>query len=375
MQHRFPNGLPALLPAATTRIERRLPAPGEIVVHLGSRVEPDDLIGRCTVQSAPVLLDVAGALQIEPREIRRRLRHQPGDRIAVHDLLALHRGRSMLAPFPGTLAAVDEATGFIVLMPDPAPVSIPAAIRGSVVDLQPHYSATIETSAAVVQGAVGFGGEQWGMLQILAADPSTIITADMIDARGAWSLLVGGAGITAEALRKAQQEQVKGVIVGGVDADALRAYWGPRFDGNWLELLRKGTLPAAVEEGPTLLVTEGFGLHAMSRPIFDLLVQFDRQEAHLDGTSRLEAPARTPRLVIPLDQVWRSVIASSSAQELPRGGKVRLLDEAHLGLIGRIESRNPHGRLPSGARAPVAIVRIGESERIMLPELALEAME
>lgn len=374
MPHHFPNGLPAVLPATTARIERRLPAPGEIVVRMGSRVEPDDLIGRCAVQSDPVLLDVAGALRIEPREIR-RLRHKPGDRVAFHDLLARRHGRSMLAPFPGTLAAVDEATGFIVLMPDPVPASISATIRGSVVDLQPHYSATVETSAAVVQGVLGFGGEQWGVLQILAADPSTIITADMIDARSAFSLLVGGAGITVEALRRAQQEQVKGVIVGGVDAADLRAYWGPRFDGNWLELLRRGTMSPAVEEGPTLLMTEGFGLHAMSRPIFELLAQFDRQEAHLDGTSSLEAPARTPRLVIPLDRLPRSASASSSAQELPQGAIVRLLDEAHLGLIGRITSRNPHGRLPSGVRVPVVTVQIDESERVMLPELALEVME
>jgi hypothetical protein len=375
MPHHFPNGLPAVLPTTIARIERRLPAPGEIVVRMGSRVEPDDLIGRCAVQSEPVLLDVAGALRIEPRDIRRRLRHKPGDRVAFHDLLARRHGRTMLAPFPGTLAAVDEATGFIVLMPDPVPASISAAIRGSVVDLQPNYSATIETSAAVVQGAVGFGGEQWGMLQILAADPSTIITADMIDAQSAFSLVVGGAGITVEALRRAQKEQVKGIIVGGVDAGELSEYWGPRFDGNWLELLRIGAMPPVVEEGPTLLITEGFGLHAMSRPIFELLAQFDRQEAHLDGTSRLEPPARTPRLVIPVDRLSRAASAPFSAQELRRGAMVRLIDEAHLGLIGRIESRNPHGRLPSGARVPVATVQIGEFEWIMLPELALEVME
>jgi hypothetical protein len=54
---------------------------------------------------------------------------------------------------------------------------------------------------------------------------------------------------------------------------------------------------------------------------------------------------------------------------------VRLLDEAHLGRIGRVESCNPRGRLPSGVRVPVATVQIGEAERVVLPQTALDVME
>jgi len=371
MPYRFPNGLPAVLPATVAQIERRLPAAGEILVRMGSRVEPDDLIGRCTVQGAPVLLDVAGALGVEVRDARRRVRRQVGQRIAFRDVVARRGGRSVLAPFPGTVTAVDEATGFVVLTPDPLPASVTAAVRGYVVDFEPNRSATIETPAAVVQGAFGFGGEQWGVVRLLVTDPGSVITPDMIDARSAFMIVVGGAGITAEALRKARKEQVKGIVVGSLDEGELRGYWGDGFDGRWNRLLRSGDGLKEQDDGPTLLVTEGWGSQPMSSPLFDLLTRFDRQEAHLDGTTRLGVPETRPRLILPIARLPGGTAASPSSP-FRAGAIVRVLDEAHRGRIGRVESIHEHFRLPSGVRTRAATVRIGEAERIVLPDMAIE---
>lgn len=375
MPHRFPDGSPAVLPATVVQIIRRLPANGEILVRLGSRVEPEDLVGQCSVQGSPVLLDVAGALGIDPRDLRRRLRRKPGDHVAFRDLLARRRGRSALAPFTGTLTAVDDATGFVVLTPDPVPASLSASIRGYVADVTPGRSVTIETAAAMAQGAIGFGSEQWGVLRLLVADPAEIITPEMIDARSAFSIVIGGAGITAEALHKAQHEQVKGIIVGSVDAGELEQYWGPRFGGQWGRALEDTEQMPGVDDGPTLLLTEGFGFHPMSRPIFDLLARCDRQEAHLDGATRLQAAPRRPRVVIPLAHPPSGTRPPAAAPDVHPGAVVRLLDESHLGRLGRVESQNPRGRLPSGARAPVAMVQVDGGERLVLPELALDVME
>ncbi len=375
MPQRFPDGSPSVIPATVTQIIRSLPSSGEIMVRLGSRVEPDDLIGQCTVQGDPLLIDVAGALGIEPRDLRRRLRRKAGDRVAFRDVIARKRGRSVLAPFTGVLSAADDVTGFVVLTPDPVPASVTASVRGYVVDLQPNRSATIETAAAVVQGAVGFGGEQWGVLRALVAGPAQMITPDLIDARSAFSIVIGGSGITAEALRKAQAEQVKGIIVGGIDARELESFWGQRFDGRWSYLLRGRAALRGTEEGPSLLVTEGFGTHAMSRPIFDLLTRFDRQEALLDGTTRLDMPERRPRLVIPLAGLPGGAPPPAPTREVRPGAIVRLMDERYLGRIGRVERVQPQGRLPSGIRATVALVQVDESERIALPESALDVIE
>jgi hypothetical protein len=374
MPHRFPNGLPAVLPATIAQIERRLPADGEILVRMGDRVEPDDLIGRCNVQGERVLLDLAGDLGVEPRDVRRCLRLRPGDKFVFRDLLARRGGRNVVAPFSGTLSAVDEVTGLMVLTPDPMPASVTAALRGYVVDLQPNRSATIETAAAVAQGIVGFGGEQWGVLRRVAPAPGAMIVPEMIDAASAFSIVVGGAGITAEALRKAQKEQVKGVIVGGIDADELRMFWGERFDHHWSRMIEGGAI-AFADDAPTLLITEGFGRHAMSRPIFDLLSHFDRQEAHLDGTARFETPEWRPCVVIPLPKLPGGVAALSPTPEIRQGAIVRLVDERHLGRVGRVEGKTMLGRLPSGVRTTVAPVGLDAAEEVTLPERALEVIE
>ena len=53
MPSHFPNGLSAVLPTTVAQIFRRLPAHGEVVARVGSRVEPDDLIGQATVSPPP----------------------------------------------------------------------------------------------------------------------------------------------------------------------------------------------------------------------------------------------------------------------------------------------------------------------------------
>lgn len=370
MPHRFPDGLPAVLPATVAHLERRLPAPGEIMVRMDSRVEPDDLIGQCSVPGEPVLIDVAGTLGIEPREMMRRMRRRPGDRVVFRDLLARRRGRSLLAPVTGTVTAVDEATGFAVLTPDPIPASVSATLRGTVIAVQSQRAVTIATPAAVVQGAVGFGGEQWGVLRLLVTDPADQITPEMIDARSAFSILLGGAGITIEALRKAQREQVKGIVVGSIDADVLRAFWGDRLRLSWSDLLRIGTALPLFDDGPTIFITEGFGTRPMSRSAFNLLTQSDRQEVHLDGTTRLSTPQRRPRLIIPLSQA-----SPAMPHPVEVGSRVRVLDEAHLGALGRVETLRERGRLASGVRMSTFVVVLDGGTRLELPAAAIEGVE
>jgi hypothetical protein len=373
MPHRFPDGFPAVLPTTMARVERRLPAPGDIMVTMDSRVEPDDLIGQCSVPGEPVLIDVAGALRIAPREMMRRLRRRPGERLVFRDLLARRRGRSLLAPVTGTIVSADEATGFVVVSADPVPASVSAMLRGTVVAVQPQRAVTIATPAAVVQGAIGFGAEQWGVLRPLVADPGDLITPEMIDARRAFSIILGGAGITAEALRKARHEQVKGIIVGGIDAEELQAFWGERLRMSWRDLLRSGTALPLFDDAPTIVVTEGFGRHPMSRPTFDLLTRFDHQEIHLDGTTRLDVPHRRPRVIIPLPQA--SGTAPTPQRPLGTGSMVRLLNETHLGAIGRVEAIRERGRLDSGVRMPTYTVVLDDGARVRVPRLAIESVQ
>lgn len=342
---------------------------------MGNRVEPDDLVGVCSVERPLLLLDVAGALGVPPSELPRRMRAMVGTHVAFRDVLARRRRRSVLAPTNGTISAIDPITGFVTLAPDAEPASLAATIKGYVAVLEPNQGITIETAAAIVQGVVGFGPEQWGVLRLLVTDRGDMITAEMVDARSAYSLVIGGAGITADALRKAQAEQVKGVIVGSIEARELRDYLGPQWHGDWQRALSTGTLTPPSPDAPTLLVTEGFGTHPMSQPLFDMLTRYDRQEALLQGHTRLTNPEHRPRLVVPLARLPGGEAAPPPAPVIQRGAVVRIGDEQHRGEVGKVVVANNRGVLPSGVRTATATVQIGADERVVLPQTALEVID
>ncbi len=377
MSSHFPNGLPAVLPTTVAQIYRRLPAHGDVVVRVGSRVEPDDTIGQAAVTPPALFLDVATALGIEPHDVPRRVKRQIGERVAPQQMLAKRGNRRCLVPVAGTLSAIDGETGLVVITPDPVPVNVTAAVRGYVADVTPGRGALVETAAAVIQGAFGIGGEQFGVLRLLVTDRHDIITPEMIDARSAYSIVIGGAGITLEALRKAQQEQVRGVIVGGIEHGDARAFTQAALGGFDLDRptgwYAHGHSNESTQQTPTVLVTEGFGSHAMVEPLFELLTRYDRQEAFLDGSTTLLPPLRRPRVVIPLPRLQGGE-DPAAPRRLQAGAVVRLVDEQHLGMVGRVTVLNERGQLPSGVRTATATVQISESEQVVVPQTAIEAL-
>lgn len=368
MTSHFPDGLPPVLPATVAQIRRKLPASGDILVRAGSRVEPDDLVGQCTVSPRPILIDVATALDIEPQDVPKRIRRKIGERVAAQQLLAKRGSRKCSAPVNGTLSAIDRETGIAVITPEPVQQTLRASVRGYVADVTPGRSVLIETAAAVIQGMFGLGSEQFGVLRLLTTDRHDMITPELIDARSAYAIIIGGAGITADALRKAQQEQIRGVIVGGIDQAVVREVLG-EAQPDWYAY---GQQPLAYG-GPTLMITEGFGIHPMAEPLFDLLTRFDRQEAFLDGTTTLTLPASRPRLVIPLPRL-QSNQPENPTYALHVGSIVRLVDERHLGMIGRVTALNEHGQLASGVRTATVSVQIGQNEALVLPQSAVEVI-
>ncbi len=377
MPSRFPNGLPAVLPTTVAQIFRGLPAQGDVVVRVGSRVEPDDVIGQAAVTPPAVFLDVATALGIDPQDVPRRVKHKVGARVAAQQVLAKRGNRRCFVPMAGTLSAIDGETGLVVIAPEPVTVNVTASVRGYVADITPGRGALIETAAAVIQGIFGLGGEQFGVLRLLVTDRHDIITPEMIDARSAYSIVIGGAGITLEALQKAQQEQVRGVIVGGIAHAAAQAFAQSALGSlavarptGWYAF---GQHNESITQRPTLLVTEGFGTHPMAEPLFELLTHYDRQEAFLDGSTSLLPPLRRPRVVIPLPRLQGGDDRAAS-RALQPGTVVRLVDEKHLGMVGRVTVLNEHGQLTSGLRTTTATVQISETEQLVLPETALEVI-
>lgn len=375
-----PAGTPPIIANALARIDRRLPQAGEVLVRVGQRVEPEDVIARAYLTGTPHVLNVARALAISPTHLERAMSREVGNKVTKNEALARSSrvgGRICLAPVSGEIAAVDTETGYVTIIPDREPFELQATVRGMVMEVFPYEGVLIETPAAQIYGAFGFGRERSGVLRLLVTDPSAPITPEMIDARSAYAILIGGSSVSAGALRRAVQEQVRGVIVGGIDERELRAFLSQenldcwRTDtGSWEIFAGQSS-----QQELTLVVTEGFGPHAMAAPLFELLATHDRQEALIAGVTRLRSPQTRPRVVIPLSPRSGTGQLETARPELRPGSVVRLLDEAHIGQVGRVRalSQAPR-RLSSRVRTLTAEVLLEDGSSLLLPQTAVEAL-
>lgn len=366
---------------AVASIERLLPYPGEIHVRMGQRVEPEDVIGRAFVPGTPHIINVARALSISPRDVPHAMMREVGNKVTQGDVLARSSrlgGRSYIAPVSGEIVAVDAETGYVTISPDPEEQPVYAAARGIVMEVLSNRGVRIETPAAQVFGVFGVGEERAGVLRLLVTDASEVITPEQINAKSAYAIVIGGSGITAAALRRAVEEQVRGVIVGGIDERELRAFLGVDSYQCWRSGLGDWHFPvqnSGQPAGLTLVVTEGLGARPMSAPLFDMLAEHDRLEALIEGRTVLYRGLARPRVVIPLSARAAKTQLEPPRPELRPGARVRLLTYAELGQVGVVRAVWAAPRVMNAQiRAPAVDVEFEDSRIATFPRSAVEVL-
>ncbi|MBP1464595.1 hypothetical protein EYB53_002620 [Candidatus Chloroploca sp. M-50] len=375
-----PEGMPPIVSSVMARIERRLPYPGQILVRQGSRVEPEDTIARTLKPLPPYNVNLARVLRIAPDQLERALLVQPNSKVEVGQILARAPGifgHTYQSPVNGVVMGVDAQTGYLTLAPDPIEQAMHAAVRGVVMEVRPYEGVVIETLAAQIYGAFGCGEERSGVLRLMALEPSDIVRPDQIDARSAYAVLICGATMSAAALQRAVEAQVRGIIVGSLEEAALREFLGWSGHAGWRFDAHSWQWPAprmAHDLPLTLVVTEGFGVRPMNQEIFEQLSLHDGQEALIDGHTILRRPLRRPRVVIPLGRANSAQLEPPSPHLRP-GVKVRLLDAQHLGQTAVIRSLPAAPRrVASGMRLPAVEVIAADQTSFWLPQSCVEVL-
>lgn len=343
-----------VLKLARVRRERMLPARGIVMVTPGSRVGALDVIAKVT--SATQLRPVPVARYVRAKDrLEKYLLKQVGEDFAAHEVIVskpewfgLLR-RPYRAPRAGRLAAVQGA--WLVLDWADADVELRALYRGTVINVMARQGVVIEATGALAQGVWGAGGEGYGVLRRMVERPEGIVTEEQIDVSARGTIIIAGAGITEEALRRAAQERVAGVITGGL-APRLR--------------------PLVTELRMPTLVTEGFGERAMSAPIFDLLSEHNGEETIVNAPTTPSSPLR-PEVFIPILAGTETRVATPPPTLFAQvGSTVRVMGGARSGQIGTIAEIVSLPRLlESGVLARGAEV-VFEGERAFVPWENLE---
>ena len=374
MAHAYTPGL-KVTERLLVKKRRILPLKGKVVVKVGDRVQPDDVVARTELPGNVEPLNVANKLSVPPEDLDLVMVKKEGDPIVKGEPIAVKKSflkwfsSSAAATIDGTLESISTITGQVLQRGMPIPVEVRAYISGEVIEVIPNEGCVVATDAAFVQGIFGIGGETHGDIKVVVPSNDTVLDDRLItdDLRG--KVVIGGSMVTAEALKKAIRAGVKGIVVGGFDDKDLRDFLG--YDIGV-------AITGSEEIGCTLVVTEGFGPIAMAEATFKLLKHHEGEMACINGATQIRAGVIRPEVVIPAAKEGRrdAAAAVSAVGGLAIGSPIRVIRHPHFGKIGRVTALpSPLMKLESVSKARVLEVEFGNGERATVPRANVEMIE
>ena len=384
MAHAYTPGLRATEKTIIRR-KRLLPIPGEVLVDMGQEVNPTAVIARTHLPGSIQAVNVVNRLGISPQEIRDYMRKKEGDPVEKEESIAENRPllkwfkTQVRSPIQGIVASISEVTGQVLLREPPKPLDVSAHLNGRVVEVIPDQGAVVETYCSFLQGIFGIGGEAGGILTMAVEGSEEVVTPGRLTREHRDKIVVGGAYATGDTLARAQEVGLKGLVVGGVEDQALRYLLG--YD---LGVAITGT----EKVGFTLILTEGFGRIAMASGTFTLLASREGCRASVSGATQIRAGVIRPEVIIPWEQSCEdagrhepSTIAETSAvspiekEGLEVGDLVRIIREPYLGTIGRVQEL-PHQlqQLPTESWARVLVAELSDGTTAVVPRANVEIL-
>jgi hypothetical protein len=339
-------------PLMNVRRERMLPVSGEVLVQIGERVEPTQVVAQANLPGDFRVLSVAHLLGTSAAKIKKYMRVKVGDEVRRGQILAKRRSRVVKSPIAGVLAS--SGGGRVLVETPPTPFELRAYIRGSVTNVLQSRGIVIETTGAVIQGAWGGGGESFGVLKKLARSPDRPLRAREIDPSCHGTIVIGGAKLDAAVLERAQELQVRGIVTGGIPPELIPE-------------VNRSPIP--------VVATEGIGTIPMSEPFFQLLTTNDGREASISGQVKSRWGIVRPEIIITLPAESLPADQTMAGMPLTVGAQVRVVRAPYLGQVGTVVKLFDHPRhIETDARVRGAEVDIGQEEPVFIPLMNLEAL-
>ena len=289
---------PGLRVAEQTLItkDRILPLRGDVVVKVGQHLAAEEVVARTDLPGNVTPLNAANLLGCLPGDVRGALLVKEGEKITKDQVIAESKSffglfkNKMAAPITGTLEAVSDVTGQLILRDPPIPVEIDSYLEGQVTSIYEHEGVEIQAIGAFIQGIFGIGGETYGNIQMITDSPDEVIDESKIPSDCQHHILVGGSLATYEAVKKAIANGASAIVVGGFDSFDLKKLLG----------YEQGVAITGGEQiGITLVLTEGFGKITMARRTFDLLKRNEGHKASVSGATQIRAGVISPRSSLP----------------------------------------------------------------------------
>lgn len=357
------------------RARRVLPIAGDVLAAVGDRVAAEDVVARTELPGHATPINLANQLSLAPADVPECLLKHEGERVEVGDVLARTKGifgmfkAEYASKVAGVIESVSHVTGQVIVRGASIPVEVRAFAAGEVVEVMPGEGIVVAAEVSFVQGIFGIGGEAFGPIVMACRDHAEEFSSHLITDAMQGAVVIGGARMPGETIRRAIEVGAAAVVSGGMDDADLKEVLG--YD---LGVAITGT----ERIGLTVIITEGFGEIAMAQQTFELLASRAGAAAAVNGATQIRAGVQRPEIVIPLedDDDGSAAEASSSthvAGVLEAGTAVRIIRDPHFGVIGTVAALpSEPAVLGSGSKARVLEVACESGEMLRVPRANVE---
>ncbi len=350
---------------------RRLPIKGEVLVKEGDHVEPDTVVAEAKLPGLLQTIRLAERLGLEAREIPSVITFQEGFHVEKGQVLAETKGflfgigkASVVSEYSGVVESISAITGNILVREASIPVSMTSYVAGKVAKVMPEEGAVIETRGAMIQGIFGVGGERVGQIRCAVPSGDAVLDEQHIEASDKGKILVGGAGVTMAALKKANSLEVAGLVVGAVR------------DVDLIELLGYdiGVAITGQEEiATTLIATEGFGQLRMAERTFQLFKSLEGRNASMNGATQIRAGVIRPEIIAPNLAATGEVAKAGGALSLENGTAIRIIREPYFGRIGAVTGLPTQlQKVESETEVRVLTAKLDDGQEVCVPRANVE---
>ena len=364
---------PALTVDENVKVEkvRELPLPGKSLVELGDRVEADTVVLEAELPGDLTILHMAERIGFDAKEVCKHSSFSKGQRIEKGELLCEIPSlfgllKSQLhSPTSGSVEFFTELNAHLGLRHESSRLAVSAYIGGEVTAVEDGKSVTISTSASLIQGIFGVGGECFGTILALDAPADLKVDAGALrkhsELKG--KVIIGGSSFSKNAIEYAANNGAVGIVTGSIDAATLADYVGREI----------GVSITGDEDVPTtLLVTEGFGELAMAERVRVLAKKLDGKPASLNGATQVRAGATRPEVIV-TNNSGDSEKSSALAKPLEVGAAVRIIRVPYFGKLAEVVELPQDAELiPSGAKVRVLRARLENGEIVSVPRANVE---
>lgn len=373
MAHAYTPGLKAI-PCVVLRKKRVLPIPGKVLVDIGKEVDALDTIAQTELPGKVHSINIANRLGIMPDEIINFMLKRESESVRKGEVIAENKPfitwfkTKIESPITGTVETISAITGQVLLREPPRILPLKAYMKGKIIEVHPNFGVTVETEGTFVQGIFGIGGETNGEIAMAVSSPDEELVVEDIKDTYKGKIVIGGKHVGLNAIKKAVQVGVHGVVVGGIHDRDLRQILGYDI----------GVAVTGTEQiGITLIVTEGFGMIPMAEYTFKLLASRNSEKASVSGATQIRAGVMRPEIIIP--GYPKNVTECKKDQGrgwIEPGDWVRIIREPHFGVIGTVSSLPPElTKISSESKVRILEVTLPGGEKLVVPRANIEVLE